>query len=77
MAEIEHFADPEGGKKHHRFAEVKHIKLDLLNRDVQFAGKSQVQSTPMGGPLRRGLLTTRRSATFLHECNSSLRSWRR
>lgn len=34
MAEIEHFVDPEGGKKHHRFAEVKHIKLDLLNRDV-------------------------------------------
>ena len=73
MAEIEHFVDPEGGKKHHSFAEVKHIKLDLLNRDVQFAGKSQVQSTPMGGPLRLGLLTTRRSATFLHECNPSLR----
>ena len=40
--------DSEGGKKHHRFTEVKHIKLDLLIRDVQLAGKSQVQSTPIG-----------------------------
>lgn len=41
------FRGPEGGKKHHHFAEVKHIKLDLLTRDVQLTSKSQVQSTPI------------------------------
>src|SRR6266536_6072482 len=29
MAEIEHFVDPDGGKKHPRFEEVAHVELEL------------------------------------------------
>lgn len=65
MAEIEHFVDPEGGKKHHRFAEVKHIKLDLLTRDVQLTGKSQVQSTPIGRAVETGIVDNETLGYFL------------
>lgn len=34
MAEIEHFVDPEGGKKHPRFHEVQDVELSLLNHKV-------------------------------------------
>jgi glycyl-tRNA synthetase len=40
MAEIEHFVDPEGGKKHSRFVDVKDVELELLNREVQLSGKT-------------------------------------
>ena len=43
MAEIEHFVDPTGGKKHARFDEVKHVELDFLDRNVQLAGKTDVK----------------------------------
>lgn len=43
MAEIEHFVDLEGGKKHPRFDQVKHIELDFLDREVQLAGKTEVK----------------------------------
>lgn len=42
MAEIEHYVDPEGGKKHPRFHEVKNVKIGLLDRNVQLAGKTTV-----------------------------------
>jgi glycyl-tRNA synthetase len=45
---IEHFVDPEGGKKHPRFQEVAHVELELLNRKVQLAGKTEVERTPIG-----------------------------
>jgi glycyl-tRNA synthetase len=43
MAEIEHFVDPEGGKKHHRFDEIKDLQLNFLDRDTQLSGKTSVQ----------------------------------
>jgi len=48
MAEIEHFVDPEGGKKHPRFSEVKDIELVLLNRETQLSGKTDVQKVAIG-----------------------------
>lgn len=48
MAEIEHFVDPQGGKKHARFDEVKDVELVLLNRDTQLAGKTDVEKVPIG-----------------------------
>ncbi|KAE8547974.1 Glycine--tRNA ligase 1, mitochondrial [Talaromyces marneffei ATCC 18224] len=44
MAEIEHFVDPEGGKKHHRFDEIKDLRLNFLDRDTQLSGKTRVQN---------------------------------
>ncbi|KAI2621298.1 glycyl-tRNA synthetase [Xylaria nigripes] len=48
MAEIEHFVDPHGGKKHPRFHEVKDIELVLLNKETQLAGKTDVQKVTIG-----------------------------
>jgi glycyl-tRNA synthetase len=48
MAEIEHFVDPEGGKKHERFDDVKDVKLSLLNRDTQLAGKTNCDEITIG-----------------------------
>src|SRR3984885_10126097 len=43
MAEIEHYVDPEAGKKHDRFQEVKDTKLTLLNRHTQLAGSEKTE----------------------------------
>lgn len=48
MAEIEHYVDPEGGKKHPRFSEVRHVKLGLLDRKVQLSGSTQLTYMTMG-----------------------------
>lgn len=48
MAEIEHFVDPESGKKHPRFADVKDTKLSLLNRKTQLAGSTKTEELTIG-----------------------------
>ncbi|KAK4990422.1 Glycine--tRNA ligase 1, mitochondrial [Elasticomyces elasticus] len=48
MAEIEHYVDPEGGKKHARFDEVRDVELRLLDRHVQLAGKSDLRVMTIG-----------------------------
>ncbi|KAF2029001.1 glycyl-tRNA synthetase [Setomelanomma holmii] len=65
MAEIEHFVDPEGGKKHHRFDEVKDVELELLNRDVQLAGKTHVETTKIGKAVESGLVDNETLGYFL------------
>jgi glycyl-tRNA synthetase len=47
MAEIEHFVDPLC-KDHDRFSEVAHIKLRLLCKDVQSAGKTDISEITVG-----------------------------
>lgn len=65
MAEIEHFVDPEGGKKHPRFEEVKDVELELLNREVQLAGKVHVETTPIGKAVETGLVDNETLGYFL------------
>ena len=65
MAEIEHFVDPEGGKKHPRFHDVEHIELELLNRKVQLAGQTDVQRTPIGDAVRNGVVDNETLGYFL------------
>lgn len=48
MAEIEHFVDPEGGKKHPRFSEVESLELTLLNKHTQLSGKTTTQKMTIG-----------------------------
>jgi glycyl-tRNA synthetase len=48
MAEIEHYVDPEGGKKHARFDEVKDIPLGFVDRSTQLAGKTDIQAIKIG-----------------------------
>ncbi|KAL8683703.1 MAG: hypothetical protein Q9186_000337 [Xanthomendoza sp. 1 TL-2023] len=48
MAEIEHYVDPEGGKKHPRFHEVVDVKLALLDRKVQLSGSTETTEMTIG-----------------------------
>ncbi|KAH6694016.1 glycyl-tRNA synthetase [Plectosphaerella plurivora] len=52
MAEIEHFVDPKGGKKHTKFHEVENIELALLAKDVQLAGKTELKRMTIGEAVR-------------------------
>ncbi|RAH83913.1 glycyl-tRNA synthetase [Aspergillus japonicus CBS 114.51] len=65
MAEIEHFVDPEGGKKHARFAEVKDVELSLLNRDVQLSGRTQTEKMTIGKAVESGLVDNETLGYFL------------
>jgi len=65
MAEIEHFVDPQGGKKHPRFAEVAHIELALLNRDVQLSGRTDIERMAIGKAVETGLVDNETLGYFL------------
>lgn len=65
MAEIEHFVDPEGGKKHARFDEVKDIELTLLNRDVQLSGSTKTDTMTVGKAVEIGLVDNETLGYFL------------
>jgi glycyl-tRNA synthetase len=47
MAEIEHYVDPLN-KKHARFSEVKDVKLHLLPKETQSAGKTDLLELTIG-----------------------------
>lgn len=65
MAEIEHYVDPEGGKKHTRFDEVKDVQLSLLNRDVQSSGKTDIQKMTVGKAVETGLVDNETLGYFI------------
>jgi glycyl-tRNA synthetase len=65
MAEIEHFVDPEGGKKHHRFHEVADVELVLLDRDTQLSGKTETQRVTAGEAVKSGLVDNETLGYFL------------
>jgi len=65
MAEIEHFVDPDGGKKHARFHEVESIELALLDRETQLSGKTTVQRMPIGEAVKTKLVDNETLGYFL------------
>ena len=65
MAEIEHFLDPEGGKKHPRFSEVKDIEMTLLNRHVQASGSTQTEQMTIGKAVETGVVDNETLGYFL------------
>ncbi|KAL2200974.1 hypothetical protein P885DRAFT_73322 [Corynascus similis CBS 632.67] len=65
MAEIEHFVDPEGHKKHHRFHEVEDIELDFLDRHTQLSGKTTVTRTSIGQAVKSGMVDNETLGYFL------------
>lgn len=65
MAEIEHYVDPEGGKKHPRFHEVQDVKLVLLDRKVQLAGKTEPETLPIGEAVSTGLVDSETLGYFM------------
>ena len=65
MAEIEHFLDPQGGKKHPRFHEVKDVEMTLLNRSVQAAGSTQTEKMTIGKAVETGVVDNETLGYFL------------
>ncbi len=65
MAEIEHFVDPQGGKKHPRFEDVKDTKLSLLNRKTQLAGSTKPDTVSIGEAVSTGLVDNETLGYFL------------
>ncbi|KAI6279625.1 Glycine--tRNA ligase 1, mitochondrial [Pyricularia oryzae] len=65
MAEIEHFVDPESGKKHPRFAEVADIELELLDRETQLSGKTTTKKVAIGKAVKDGLVDNETLGYFL------------
>jgi glycyl-tRNA synthetase len=65
MAEIEHYVDPEGGKKHSRFGEVKDVELRLLDRYVQLAGKTTIKTMTVGQAVSSGTIDNETLGYFL------------
>ncbi|MCJ1306893.1 Glycine--tRNA ligase 1, mitochondrial [Agyrium rufum] len=65
MAEIEHYVDPEGGKRHPRFHEVSHIELDLLNRHTQLEGRTKVEKMSIGKAVETKLVDNETLGYFL------------
>lgn len=65
MAEIEHFVDPHGGKKHARFGEVKDVELILLNRHTQLAGKTDVEKMAIGKAVAEKIVDNETLGYFL------------
>jgi len=65
MAEIEHYVDPEGGKKHPRFSDIAHIELDLLDRDVQLSGKTTTTRMAIGKAVETRLVDNETLGYFM------------
>ena len=65
MAEIEHFVDPQGGKIHDRFQDVKDVKLSLLNRKTQLSGQTTVEEVAIGDAVSSKLVDNETLGYFL------------
>lgn len=65
MAEIEHFVDPESGKRHPRFAQVKDTKMTLLNRTVQLEGSTKAEELTIGEAVASKLVDNETLGYFL------------
>ncbi|PAV17731.1 glycyl-tRNA synthetase [Pyrrhoderma noxium] len=64
MAEIEHYVDPED-KKHDRFREVRDVKLALLDRHVQSAGRTDITHMTVGDAVDKGVIANETLGYFL------------
>lgn len=64
MCEIEHFLDP-NDKRHPRFQEVAHVKLNLLDRDVQLSGKTDITVMSIGDAVKQKIVDNETLGWFL------------
>ncbi|KAB5558208.1 hypothetical protein GE09DRAFT_963690 [Coniochaeta sp. 2T2.1] len=65
MAEIEHYVDPEGGKKHHRFHEVQDVELVLLDKHTQLSGQTTVKKVTIGEAVKAGTVDNETLGYFI------------
>ena len=73
MAEIEHFIDPQGGKKHARFNEVKDVELVLLDRKIQLEGRTDVRKITIGEAVSTRLVDSESLGYFIARINLFLK----
>jgi glycyl-tRNA synthetase len=59
------YVDPEGGKKHHRFHEVADVEINLLDRHVQLAGKTNATSITLGEAVQNGIIDNETIGYFI------------
>jgi glycyl-tRNA synthetase len=59
------YVDPEGGKKHHRFHEVSDVKINLLDRHVQLAGKTDATPVTLGEAVQNGTVDNETVGYFM------------
>ncbi|GAA6011547.1 hypothetical protein JCM11491_004684 [Sporobolomyces phaffii] len=64
MAEIEHFVDPLD-KDHDRFDQVKDIKLNLLPKDVQSEGRTDISEITIGEAVASGMVDNKTLGYFI------------
>lgn len=64
MCEVEHFLDP-NDKRHPRFQEVAHVKLNLLDRDVQLSGKTNITVISIGDAVEQRIVDNETLGYFL------------
>ncbi|KAF2225376.1 glycyl-tRNA synthetase-like protein [Elsinoe ampelina] len=65
MAEIEHFVDPESGKKHPKFASVANVELPLLSRQTQTSGVTKPEMVAIGKAVESKLVDNETLGYFL------------
>jgi glycyl-tRNA synthetase len=59
------YVDPEGGKKHHRFHEVSDVKINLLDRHAQLAGKTDATPVTLGEAVQNGAVDNETVGYFI------------
>ncbi|KAI9320684.1 glycyl-tRNA synthetase [Dichotomocladium elegans] len=64
MAEIEHYVDPDN-KDHPGFNEVKDVKVAILPKDVQLAGKTELQEITVGEAVEKGIIDNQTLGYFI------------
>jgi glycyl-tRNA synthetase len=64
-AEVEHYVDPKGGKKHSRFDKVHEMELVLLDRHTQLAGNTDVKVMAVGQAVKSGVIDNETLGYFL------------
>ncbi|KAF2805544.1 glycyl-tRNA synthetase [Mytilinidion resinicola] len=65
LAEIEHFVDPDGGKKHEKFEEVREVELRLLDRETQLAGQTDLRIMMIGEAVKQRIVDNETLGYFL------------
>jgi len=69
MGEIEHFVDPQGGKKHPKFSSVANVKLPLLSRATQSSGSTKPEMVAIGDAVASKLVDNETLGYFLVRIN--------
>lgn len=64
MAEIEHFVDP-NDKSHHSFYKVKDLEIDILPKEVQQAGKTELLKITIGEAVSKKIIDNETLGYFI------------